>query len=922
MLPPRGHAALFAALIVTSSVRVLAQADLEACEKQIALDRDGEAPVRCLYDLAKGSGPSRAAAAERLEELRASHPENAWLTHYSAHLKWLAGDGEAQEMYRRAAELARQQRMPRAELLARSALALMLMSSGHMDEAEREVERSAQVAESSRDPALRARAGILQASLCTSLGDLEGAYVILSRIGGTVEQAGSYPLTRDYLFPFNNVAHQTGRFAVAREGFRRLASLAAKERETASEAAALTGLIMVLVDERSEVPTPAGRDEVLALARQALAAARSTARPSLEARPLWVLGSLSDQAEAVRHLERCFDVASDLKMRSYCRGALARRLANDSPQAADRAILDTLTLARESGDILARTASWHERMRVSWEIRPREKALEDSRAALEAIESLRDQQKGSARQPGFFANWAEDYYWLSGRLLQDSDLERAFGVIERMRARTLIDALGLSRQRPAAPALHAQRADLLLGITQVQRRLLDASLGKRARKEARAELQKLEVEEEDLRSRIARADPDHAALRQLRFASLEQVRAALAPDEALLSFQIAPWKDLAGDFGGGSWLLVSTRRATQVYRLLDRTALRPKVVVFTGMFNDRNDSEAQAASALYGELVGSALAKLPPRVRRLVIVPDDLLHRLPFAALRPEPGAEPLATRYEITLAPSATLWLRWRESRPAPAVTPALVFADPVSLATVEGATERAASFISPARLGRLPYARSEGRAVVRHLGGGELLLGEDASETYLKRKGAGPFGLIHFAAHAVTDDVNPDRSGVHLSPGDGKEDGLLQVREIVELDLDRRIVVLSSCESASGEILRGEGVMGLARGFFQAGAHTVVASLWPLRDDEGAALFDRFYYHLGKGASVAAALQAAQRDRMEEGAPAAAWAGVVVLGDGDRVPVPGGRRNPGLVAGIALVTLLMVAGLLLRRRAAASAG
>jgi CHAT domain-containing protein len=130
-----------------------------------------------------------------------------------------------------------------------------------------------------------------------------------------------------------------------------------------------------------------------------------------------------------------------------------------------------------------------------------------------------------------------------------------------------------------------------------------------------------------------------------------------------------------------------------------------------------------------------------------------------------------------------------------------------------------------------------------------------------------------------------------VLLAPGAPDEDGRLHPSEIVGLGLGGRIVVLSACSSASGEILRGEGVMGLARAFFQAGAHTVVATLWPLRDDDGAALFDSFYDHLGEGLSVAAALQAAQRDRMAEGAPPSAWAGVIVLGDGGRVPVPGGR-------------------------------
>ncbi|HEX9669554.1 MAG TPA: CHAT domain-containing protein, partial [Thermoanaerobaculia bacterium] len=227
----------------------------------------------------------------------------------------------------------------------------------------------------------------------------------------------------------------------------------------------------------------------------------------------------------------------------------------------------------------------------------------------------------------------------------------------------------------------------------------------------------------------------------------------------------------------------------------------------------------------------------------------------------------------------------------------PALALADPpapgAAKALSAGApgrrgapAERAGVFAALQALPPLPYARGEGRAVVRHLGRGSVLrVGEEASEEFLKRGGGG-FGLLHFAAHALLDDERPERSGVLLAPGARGEDGLLQAREIVELDLAGDTVVLASCRSASGRVLRGEGVMGLARAFFQAGAHAVVASLWPLRDDEAEALFSSFYRHLGRGESLAAALRAAQTERIRAGAPAAAWAGLVVLGDGELVP------------------------------------
>jgi CHAT domain-containing protein len=178
--------------------------------------------------------------------------------------------------------------------------------------------------------------------------------------------------------------------------------------------------------------------------------------------------------------------------------------------------------------------------------------------------------------------------------------------------------------------------------------------------------------------------------------------------------------------------------------------------------------------------------------------------------------------------------------------------------------------------------------------MGGGSVRrLGEDASEAWLKSTPLKRFGVLHFATHAVTDELNPDRSGVLLAPGARNQDGLLQIREIVDLDLRGRVVVLSACSSNTGAVLRGEGVMSLARAFFQAGAHTVVASLWRLRDDEAADFFARFYKHLGHGRSVAAAAQAARKDLIASGVPAAAWAGIVVLGDGDLVPLPGGRKG-----------------------------
>ena len=308
---------------------------------------------------------------------------------------------------------------------------------------------------------------------------------------------------------------------------------------------------------------------------------------------------------------------------------------------------------------------------------------------------------------------------------------------------------------------------------------------------------------------------------------------------------------------------------------------------------------------LYDDLLGSMLAELPARVKKLILVPDGILHLLPFGLLRPHPQLDPVVERHQLSVVPSATLWKRWRhDSAAVPAA--ALALADPAFLghAGAAGLDESAAAqdrqwaLESGARLGRLPHAMREGQALLRRFRGSpsRLRIGSEASEAFLKSAPLERYGVLHFAAHALVDDQRPQRSAVLLAAGGAKEDGLLQPVEIAALDLTGKLVVLSACDSGKGQVLLGEGVQSLGRAFFRAGARTVVASLWRLRDDEAAAFFDRFYLALANGADVAEAVATAGRDRRAAGAPAAAWAGVVVFGDASMTPVPGGVARPWL--------------------------
>ncbi|HMK73111.1 MAG TPA: CHAT domain-containing protein, partial [Myxococcaceae bacterium] len=198
----------------------------------------------------------------------------------------------------------------------------------------------------------------------------------------------------------------------------------------------------------------------------------------------------------------------------------------------------------------------------------------------------------------------------------------------------------------------------------------------------------------------------------------------------------------------------------------------------------------------------------------------------------------------------------------------------------------------------------------------GSELLLGEQATERRVKTANLERFSLLHFATHALVDEANPERSAVVLAPGSDEEDGLLQVREITALRLAPCAVVLAACSTSSGRVVQGEGVLGLARAFFEAGARVVVGTRWPVRDDASEQLFDGFYRRL-PGRSVSEAMLEARRERIRAGAPAADWAALVVLGDGGvRLPAPGLLAGRWVWLGAGLLGVVLLGSVLVVRR------
>jgi CHAT domain-containing protein len=324
----------------------------------------------------------------------------------------------------------------------------------------------------------------------------------------------------------------------------------------------------------------------------------------------------------------------------------------------------------------------------------------------------------------------------------------------------------------------------------------------------------------------------------------------------------------------------------------------------------RRDGSAEALGRILLGPVWGDVAGL----RRLVVVPDGALHYVPFSALLvPDPGKsweapevqKRLLEHHEVVFIPSATTLAlqRRRLERRSPAPQWVAVFADPVFAAddprlagpsaagppvSASSALQRSGSDLLPL-FERLPSSRREAATIASLAPAGQVWTALDlkaSRETVLSGR-LREYRIIHFATHAVADVRNPEMSGLVLSLVDAAgqpRDGFLGLSDLYELDLAADLVVLSGCRTALGKEVRGEGLMGLTRGFLYAGVPRAAAGLWRVEDRTTAELMSRFYQALWRdGLPAAAALRQAQLSLSKEPRyrPPYSWAGFVLQGD-----------------------------------------
>jgi CHAT domain-containing protein/Tfp pilus assembly protein PilF len=496
---------------------------------------------------------------------------------------------------------------------------------------------------------------------------------------------------------------------------------------------------------------------------------------------------------------------------------------------------------------------------------------------------------GSAESRMLFAASHRKSYDLAIDLaMRLHDNAKAFELSERARARTFVDLIRGARldiRQGVDPALLDREQSIQESLNEKQERLtrlLASSPGTGSAAQAKKEIDGLVEKYEAVEAEIRRTSPRYAALLEPHTLSLTDVQSELPDSQtALAEFWLGEERSYA-------WLVTKTAcrgfelPARQQIEALARRAY--SALTARNLIRDETSEQMQSRvsasdrefAQVSAELSRMLLGKMTglSGARLLWVVSDGALEYLPFAAL-PTPGSSaPLVASHRIARLPSASVLAEVRQQladrQPAPRAV--AVFADPVFQKDDERVVKsndervvksndksqahtrpsvdvpRGAEDVDLASLPRLWFSRREADAVaaLAPRGGTWEALDFDASRTEAQKPALADYRVLHFATHAFLDSRHPELSGLVLSMVDraGRpQDGFLRLNEIYNLKLNADLVVLSGCQTALGQEVRSEGLVGLTRGFMYAGAPRVLASLWDVRDRATAEFMSRFY-------------------------------------------------------------------------------
>lgn len=500
-------------------------------------------------------------------------------------------------------------------------------------------------------------------------------------------------------------------------------------------------------------------------------------------------------------------------------------------------------------------------------LQQKDKALESLNLSIALLEEMRGNVSGEIiSQNMFFSNRIEAYHLATNILVEQDRLLDAIVMAEQAKGRLLYDRLiqndSISRgSLTEAEKLKDQHYNR--EISRINKAIYEEQLKRRPNVGVLNALKKkLDMLREQYTSYREMLSASHSTLKlqakQPIIISLSNITALNGmPNVVILNFLVTKTQTLLFVVTASSLQKMANLQIHKINIPKDELFKRSRRLY--SLLSQQHPSFNTEARALY-ELLLKPVEEQIRNIKTLCIIPDDVLWDLPFQALI-QPDGRYLLEDHSIFYAPSLSILgeLSWRRDSPdIRKPTSLLAFGNPKARKeTTSQLQETELDF----KFGPLPEAETEVRTISESFPPERkaTYLGPAATEARFKAEAAN-FGIIHFATHGVIDNLNPLYSYLLLTSDDNDgEDGLLEAREILDLNLRADTVVLSACETARGRIGAGEGVIGMTWAFFAAGARTAIVSQWKVDSAATSDLMINFYRRFSQGANKAEAMREA---------------------------------------------------------------
>ena len=520
--------------------------------------------------------------------------------------------------------------------------------------------------------------------------------------------------------------------------------------------------------------------------------------------------------------------------------------------------------------------------------------------SIEAMENVWDRIPFESFKIGFARNKMHAYQRIIKILVSRhsanphmTSLEEIFNFVERAKARAFLENIRETWEdgnRGTHAGFHERQQEISKNISLLSRRLLSDILSAELKQQINIELER----EEEKYIRLVSETKTEARNKGLKITeeicSISQIQNQIIDDQTVILEYFIEEKE--------SYLIIITRRSAELCVLAGRDDLEKSLRAYIKLLSVRsNDAQVgvEAEERIAKELIPLVKGGLLEDAKALIVIPDGILHYLPFETLRASigHGSGYLIEKLVISYCPSSSsLFILKKQEKRNVRQRALLALGGPNYGILPASEHETAKKDVlnqlydeQRFRFSPLPFSKREVLEIGKLFARSErtILVGDKASEEAVKKLPLVEYRLIHFACHGFLDERNPFRSALVLSlKAQQEEDGYLQMREIYGLTMNADLVVLSACQTGNGPLERAEGPMWLARPFFYAGARSVLVSLWSINDKTTAIFMKEFYRNLVEGCDAGRALQLA-KIRMLNSAWSHPfyWASFILIGD-----------------------------------------